>query len=373
MYRLIEALKLVMPPTSFHVVGTNGKGTVSTMLAAAYQAAGKRTGLFTSPHIEDFTERIQVDSQVISKNEVCAFARRLANLDLSPKPAFFELSFALALEHFASKQVELAIIEAGVGAKNDATINLKNVRALVITAIGRDHVDTLGPSLREIARDKAEAIRPGVPVITAAKGEALEVIAAVASGRRSPLFMDIPYSQLFSLPQFEALKTHDPVRWQNQRLAAAALRIAGNVSEDAIKTGISHPPLAARAEVFYVYGRKVILDGAHNPSAAQALQSQIKTPYVLVFGTRPNKLGEETLAVLEPAALKTFITQVDKRVSTLQKQGRTWVPEPVKALEQALAASLPEASVVIAGSLYLAGELRPFLRANHQEVYATQL
>lgn len=368
MRALIQALSLPMPPRSVHVVGTNGKGTVTAMIAAAYAAAGKRTGMFVSPHVEEFRERISVSHARIAEHEVTSFVQRVSRQSITPGPAFFELTFAMALEHFAKHNVELAVVEAGVGARSDATITLEGVQSTVITSIGRDHLDVLGPTLEEITHDKAEAVRPDIPVFTAERGEVLAVIAQVASSRRSPLFVDFPNSTLFRLPSaLDALRTLDPARWQNARLAAAALRIAGDVPEDAVLQGLLTAKLPARAETFFIEGRTVILDGAHNPSAARALRKMLKTPFVLLFGALPKKLGEETLAELEPHASRVFITQVDEQESALAHlPERMFEPDPSAALAKAVACAPEGTSVVIAGSLYLAGRLRPYLRIQHQ-------
>lgn len=364
MRKLREQLQLMMPPVTTHIVGSNGKGTVTAMIAAAYTASGRRTGRFVSPHVEDFGERIQVDHQPIAAAHVEAFISRVKALELNPNGSFFELCFALALEHFQREQVAVAAIEAGVGAKHDATIILDNVRCVVITNVTRDHLATLGPSVRDIARDKAEAIRPGIPTVTAATGEALEIIAEVASLRRSPLFIDLPRSPLFSLPEtLEVRREEDPVRWHNQRLAAAALRVIGEVDETAIQHGLEHARLPARAERFSYQGRPVLLDGAHNPSAAQALRRMLRQPFVLLFGALPKKLAEETLAELEPYALKTFLTQADHQPITLEPSPhRHVIDDPTQALHEALASCPQDAQLVITGSLYLAGQLRPLLR-----------
>lgn len=358
MRRLIDRLELYSPPNVVHVVGTNGKGSVTAMLAAAFEAAGIRTGRFISPHIEDFRERTTVDSAWITEAEVVEFVRKLPELD--PAPAFFELTLALALEHFAYKGVEAAVVEAGVGAKHDATRALKNVRAVVVTNVGRDHLDTLGPTLRDVAADKADAIRPGVPTLTGATGEALEVITEVAARRRSPLFFSTPQSPLFQLPA--ALAPRTPTTARNQRLAAATLRLQG-VPETAICQGLG-ATLPARAERFVIGGKEVLLDGAHNPDAARALLEHTRPPFVLVFGALPKKLGAETLAVLEPHAEGVILTNAASgETSALQRAGLAFVAEPGDALQQALARCPKGGQVVIAGSFYLAGQLRPRLLA----------
>jgi dihydrofolate synthase / folylpolyglutamate synthase len=362
MRKLMRALALEEPPQSFHVVGTTGKGTVSAMIDAACTAAGLKSGLFISPHVEDFRERIAIGGTQVSEAEVLDFVRKLAPLGL--EAAFFELAFALALERFARENVEVAAVEAGVGARRDATIVLDRVLCTVITNVGEDHLETLGPTLKDIARDKAGAIRPGVPVVTGAEGEALEVVREVAEARGSPLYIDAPDHPLFHV-SLEA----DAIRRGNARLAAAALRVSGlGMSEEAIQRGLNVPALPARRERFRLAGKTVILDGAHNSSAARALLATLAEPFVLVFGALARKSGEATLRELEPYALKTFITDVEGAATTLQGSERIYVPEPLPALEQALESAPEGIPVVIAGSFYLAGRLRPLLRARQQNL-----
>ena len=354
MRRFITQLGLVYPQNAVHVVGTNGKGSVTAMVAAGLQAAGVRTGRFISPHVTEFRERIAVDGRWISEPEVLAFVQGLPALE--PPPAFFELTLALALQHFAREKVEIAVTEAGVGARDDATRVLENVRAVVLTNVGRDHLDTLGPTLRDVALDKADAVRPGVPTLTAATGEALEIITAVAAERGSSLYALSVDDPLFALPA--ELETA-PAQTLNRRLAAATLRLRG-VSEDAVLTGLT-ATLPARAERFWVTGREVILDGAHNPDAARALLEHTRAPFTLLFGALPKKLGAETLNVLLPYAEHVILTDAAPgQTSALQRPGLTFIPEPEAALESALALTAP-GQVVIAGSFYLAGRLRRVL------------
>lgn len=360
---LLAALRLPMPDGAVHVVGTNGKGTVAAMMAEAYRAGGIPAGRFLSPHVESFRERIEVAGEPIPEHEVVAFVRAAAALRLEPRPAFFELTFAMALWHFARAGVRLAIVEAGVGARRDATILLENVRVVVLTQIARDHPDALGSSLQEVVEDKAEAIRPAVPVVTGATGAVLERIAAVASRRHSPLFLDLPSSALFAPPPAVG-EEGDPVRRGNARLAAAALRVLGDLPEEAIQAGLRAPPLPARRERFPIGERCVLLDGAHDPSAAQALADSLPGPYGLVFGCLPRKKGEETLAALERGATRVWVTRVDGAAPTVARTpSRVVVDDPREALALALAACPPGGLVVVAGSLHLAGELRPRLRA----------
>ena len=274
---------------------------------------------------------------------------------------------ALALSHFAKEHVGAAVLEAGVGARHDATIVLEDVRTVVITNVGRDHLDTLGPTPRDIAGDKAAAIRPGVPVVTAATGEALAVITQVAAERGSPLVTEASHPELFTLP--ETFTPRHPLHAQNMRLATAALRVDSRADEEALLCGLESAPLPGRMETFTLRRRRVILDGAHNPSAAGALRKLLPASFVLVFGSLPKKFGEETLAVLEPRALQTFVTQADAQKSAIQNSPkRHFIKDPVEALGAALDVCPPHACVVVTGSLYLAGRVRPYLAAHHQDV-----
>ncbi|MBS3933231.1 MAG: hypothetical protein KGZ35_02660 [Truepera sp.] len=360
MTRLIAALGLTPPPQSVQVVGTSGKGTVAAMLAATLQAGGWRVGRFLSPHVEEFTERIAVNGRAIPPEAVTAFVSHLQAQP--PSAAFFELTLALALTHFAQQAIDIAVIEAGVGARSDATIVLRPVACTVITTIGHDHLEVIGPTLRDVAWDKAAAIRPGVPVVTGATGVGLEVMLAAAQTHGSPLYRLDPDDPLFALPS--KLPPSDQIREQNQRLAAAASRLLGITSDTVLATGLALPPLPARRELFRVQGRTVLLDGAHNPTAAQALRATLERPYLLLFGALPRKDGEATLAVLEPFALATFITDVDGQASALSRlPSRTFIADPLAALSQALAHCPEDAVLVVTGSLYLAGQLRPWLRS----------
>ncbi len=354
---LLETLHLGSPPNGVHVVGTNGKGSVTQAVAAGLSAAGFRTGAFVSPHVEEFRERVTVDGLQVDEREVQTFVQTLR--PLQPGAAFFELCYALALHHFERERVEWAVVEAGVGAKNDATITLENVRAVVITNVSLEHQATLGETLRDIARDKAAAVRPGVPVVTAAQGEALAVVAEVAAERSSPLF-HLSSSPLFALPP-DLEQALYPFQQQNRRLAAATLRLL-NVAEDAVLVGLASQPPPGRREVFQLGGKTVIVDGGHNPAATRALRATLDAPYVLVFGALPKKQGAATLAELEPDALETFITHVEGQPNADLETGRRTVPEPLEALRQALDLCPENATVVVAGSLYLAGQVRPWLR-----------
>lgn len=364
MTALVQAFGLAMPTKSVHIVGSNGKGSTSAMIAAGLEAAGVRTGLFLSPHVEDFRERISVNGRLISEPEVLEQLRVWRRLELPLRPGFFEWCFALALEHFARQEVACVVVEAGIGAARDVTLILENVAVSVLTSVSLEHQELLGSSLAEIARDKAAAIRAGTPLVTAVSGEALEVVRAVAAERRSPLYVDDAQDALFSLPAKASFAY--PARLRNARLAAASLRLLG-APESAVAAGLASPPLPARREAFHVGDKTVLLDGAHNPSAHEALLESLPPGFTLLFGALPRKQGEDSLRVLGPQAAAVFVTDAGGQASILRAPGRSYVARPRDALEAALEQTPAGGTLLITGSFYLAGELRPLLRARASE------
>jgi dihydrofolate synthase/folylpolyglutamate synthase len=363
MTALIEALGLAVPPRTVHVVGTNGKGTVTAMTAAAASAAGVRSGRFISPHVEDFSERISVDGIPIGREEVVSFVERVRSMTLPLAPAFFELCLALALEHFGRKGVEFTAMEAGVGARRDATMAVGNTCAVAITPIALDHLETLGPGLEDIARDKSAAIRPGVPVASAHQpAEVLAVLESAAARQGTVLEVDRPDNRLFAPPDRLGHQP-DPVRLRNQRLACATVRLALAVPDDALLAGLEIAPLPGRGERFLIGDVEVLLDGAHDPAAGAALAERAGREYVLLFGSLRRKQGEDTLRALEPLARRAFLTSAGgEPISVAPSASRTLIEDPGEALQAALAACAPGSLLVIGGSLYLAGSLRPLLR-----------
>ncbi|MEX2502855.1 MAG: hypothetical protein WD336_10810, partial [Trueperaceae bacterium] len=203
MRTVLTRLELPPPPPVVHVVGTNGKGTVAARVAAGLTAAGERPLRFLSPHVERFEERIAVAGVEIRTDELLSGLQRAWSLDPPLDAAFFELTLALALRVAADRRATWAVLEAGVGAGGGggaATAAVGNVVAVVLTHVGADHLDQLGPTLLDVARDKAEAIRPGVPVVSGVRGEAAAVARRAAAERGSPLHLLDEDGPIFALP-----------------------------------------------------------------------------------------------------------------------------------------------------------------------------
>lgn len=358
---LLDRLSIPADVSAVHVVGTAGKGTVATMVAHGLAADGGPIGRFTSPHVEDFRERIWVDGEPVPVAEVVAFIDRIRAMEIHPAPAFFEISLALALQWFARRGVLLAVVEAGVGARADATAVLERVVLTVLTNVGLDHAATLGPTVAQIAHEKASAVRPGVPVVTGATGVARAVVAGRAAVARAPFHADPPGGPRFAVPE-HLVARDDPARRQNQRLAAAALRTLG-ATDAAVAVGVAAPRLPARRERFEIDGRTVLLDGAHNPWSSRALSLALPPEVVLVFGALERKDGRRTLRPLLPFARHLVITSAAPGEDPMSTEApHVAIPDPTDALRHALALAPLGGTVVVAGSLYLAGRVRPFLR-----------
>lgn len=393
---LLSDMAIPTPPLVVHVVGTNGKGTVTTMIAAGLTASGHRTGRFVSPHVESFQERIAVDGKPISRSEVRAFVanamRRASDRPFAPElqPAFFEWTLALALAAFARAEVTAAVLEAGVGGASDATRAVEPVNLVVLTNVDVDHVEAIGPTLEMIARDKAGAFRPGVPAVTGARPPALDGVRSEAERIGAPLTIapwaaedrstarpteagvtaaDHDARRLFALPGGVDLGTRG-TRAEDARLAAAAMRLLG-LDERAVAAGVMAPPLPARGERFTLRGRDIVLDGAHDPAAAGRLADEVGGGYVLLFGALKRKAGTDTLRALARGARHVVLTEAEvgegvvALPSEIAAHGAAIaevVLAPVDALMTAIERCPRGGRVVIAGSLYLAGRLRPWLR-----------
>jgi dihydrofolate synthase/folylpolyglutamate synthase len=336
-----------------HVLGTNGKGSVVAYLEAAFRARGLPYGAYTSPHLLDFRERIRTHLGQIPEREVVAFVEWAKEEAWGEPPGFFDLATALAFRHFKEVGVALAAVEAGVGGEKDATNALSRVALTVITNVGEDHLEALGGTLEAVAREKAEAIREGVPVVTGAKGVGLRVIREVARARGAPLYLLDPQDPLFALPAAPALRG----RFQegNARLAAAALRLLG-FAEEVIAKGIATAQNPGRLERFLLKGVEIYLDGAHNPPAASALAREFSA-YHLVFGAFPRKDVKGVLAHLLPKARSVRYTLAGEGAMGWEL-GAPFFPEPWEALLHAVERAKEDGLPVLAtGSLYLVGAL----------------
>jgi len=392
--------RLGMPQTRYrtlHIAGTNGKGSTAAMTAAILQAAGYRVGLYTSPHLVEFRERIRVNSEMITESRVAQLTEQLQTLcqpDLSP--TFFEYTTAMAFQYFADSGVDVAVVEVGLGGRFDAT-NVVTPMACAVTTISIDHQEYLGGTCSAIAFEKAGIIKPGVPVVVGRlEDEAWQTIKQVAGERQAPVFrLNTDFCtagerlQQFSYHglgmKYDGLSCALEGRHQLDN-AACALALLGAVApqgiavtDGAVRTGLRTVNWAGRLEV--VDRRpSLILDGAHNPAAAAALADflassdrfQPSRPVILVLGMMRDKDHRGFVTPLKSLVDEVVLTQADlPRSATAQELRASLVgllshPHVVPALSDGmvLASQLatPNGLVCVTGSLMLVGECKAWLR-----------
>ncbi|WP_395738270.1 bifunctional folylpolyglutamate synthase/dihydrofolate synthase [Prosthecobacter sp.] len=361
--RLLGQLGLPKTGQKFiHVAGTNGKGSTCADMHSILKAAGINAGLFTSPHLIHFGERIRDAERMITPEEIAAGVNRLRErvAGWEPHPTFFELTLALALEWFAQRGNPWVVLETGLGGRLDAT-NAITPEVSVITPIGWDHMEMLGDTLAKIAVEKAGIIKPGVPVVTMRQdAEVMDVIARAAEERGARLtVVDSPWDGKTGLAG-----PHQ--RW-NAAMAVAALKAAGFVlDDDVISRGLREVQWPAR----FQKAGGCIIDGAHNVDAARVLAQTWSEQFGeqkadIIFG---GVAGKDTAAVmreLAPISARWHFTGFDSPRALAAEalagiwQGLGCEPRPVTTharISDALQETKPNARVLIAGSLYLAGE-----------------
>ena len=395
--RISRLLKLLGDPQlkypAVHVAGTNGKGSTSAMLSSVLNEAGMRTGLYTSPHLVKFNERIQVSGRMITGPELCEAARIVkkaaARMPGSPI-TFFEFTTAMAFVHFSLKEVDIAVIETGMGGRFDAT-NTLLPEVSVITNVNVDHTQYLGSGLKEIAFEKSGIIKPGRPVVTGEiKKAPLSVIRKRAKESSSSLYVlnrdfsvqIAPSSLSYSGLELELnglrLGLSGPHQAMNAGLSLAAieaLRQRGfQIPVSAIRAGLRKAAWPGRFETI---SKKplVIIDGAHNPAGARTLANALKDlsykRLILVLGIMADKDID--------AILKELIPLCDEAIATEPRMERSaaaaMLAEKIRAFgkpalevrrvkdacKEAIQRAGKNDCVCVTGSLFTVGEARAFL------------
>jgi len=360
-----------------HVAGTNGKGSTCAMLESIYRATGLRVGLFTSPHLVSFRERVQVNRQLIPEIEVVRLVEELQPLlkqfPADHHPTFFEVVTVLALKYFTEQKCDLVIWETGLGGRLDAT-NIVTPLAGVITNIALDHQQWLGDTVEKIAAEKAGIIKPGVPVITAAdEPEVLAVIEKTAREKNAPLIKVAPSSRLPAAAGTAAL----PLPGDHQRLNAAlalavveALQSKIPASDPAIRAGLETVQWPGRMQLIQKPGgQKILLDGAHNVAGAKALRQALEqycggTRRTLVLGALQDKDWRQICETLAPLAARIYTVPVSsertadacKLAAACRAVNSTAEIVAGDSLREALGKTAGDDFVVVTGSLYLVGE-----------------
>jgi len=381
-----------------HVAGTNGKGSTAAALAAILQAAGYRTGLYTSPHLQRFNERVRVDGAEIGDAEVVRLTERLRAQCSELPITFFEFTTALALEHFRDCRVEVAVLETGLGGRLDAT-NAVLPELSLLTPIAFDHQQHLGADLEAIAREKAGIIKPGVPVLSAAQpAEVAAVLVGQAAASGSELlqagcdwqvtsrtdgfdFIGCGWQLQVDRPQLAGRHQH-----QNLALAlAAAAVLAGSgwpIDAQRSAEAVRQVRWAGRLE-WWPEIAGVLLDGAHNPAGVKALSDYLDDRQITgvhwIAGFKQDKAWSEMFNLLRPRLKAVYATvpPVDEavdpaRIVTVAAASgcaASRYATPRQALAAALQNRDPGEVVLVAGSLFLvaaAREALPMLSAETQ-------
>ncbi|MBL9114872.1 MAG: bifunctional folylpolyglutamate synthase/dihydrofolate synthase [Verrucomicrobiaceae bacterium] len=356
-----------------HVAGTNGKGSVCAFAHSILSAAGVNAGLFTSPHLIQFRERIRDSHGMIPHDDLVVILRevrqRVAEWD--PHPTFFELSLIVALKWFAQKKLEWVVLETGMGGRLDATNAIQSA-VTVITSISMDHQAALGNTLAAIAGEKAGIIKPGIPVITMKQNpQAMEVVSRTARERGAPMNIVTTPVRGYQL----GLAGHHQL-W-NAAMAVAAVKAAGfKLTETILNPGLKNVSWPARFQNLDGANR-MILDGAHNIDAAETLVRtwQHKFPgekATIVFGAAANKDVRAVVRALQPIAARWCFTDFDSpraanpaQVSEMHHAiyGDSFPSSVHENPKDALAeAAKHRQRVLITGSLYLAGEVLAQIR-----------
>ena len=387
--------RLGRPDTRYrilHIAGTNGKGSTAAMSAAMLQAAGHRVGLYTSPHLVEFSERIRVDGRMISEGDIGRLAevvQKAAEPDLSP--TFFECTTAMALQYFAEAQVDVAVLEVGLGGRFDAT-NVVTPVACAVTTIALDHQEYLGTTLSSVAYEKAGIIKPLVPVVVGRMpDEARGTIEQVAEERGAPLSRLGREFEVAGMP--ERFRFSGPTRRydnlvcslsgthqvDNCACALSLIEAAGerglDVGETAVRDGLRTVQWPGRLEVVD-RTPLVVLDGAHNPAAAAAIAEYMQafrrvnpeSRVILVLGMMRDKdhlgfakpfRGLVDQVVLTQAGLSRSAT-VDELYGTLHELWPSARTEAVLADALTLARRLARTQdlICVTGSLMLIGDVK---------------
>ena len=397
--RMVDLVDMLGDPQEdfpiIHVAGTKGKGSTASFMASALEQAGYSTGLYTSPHLVDFNERIQVNGKPISHSNLADLVDEIKpSVEKVPFITTFELTTALAFLYFSRKKVDAAVIEVGLGGRLDATNIVKPVVS-VITALSLDHTAVLGDTLALIAGEKAGIIKKGIPVVSShQKPEALQVIQKIASDRRSPLTLvgrDWLFAEINSSLDGQEFKIWQEGKYsrefetgmlgahqvQNAATAYAALQIANNnglkISEEAIQLGFKKTFWPGRFEIV----RKdppVILDSAHNLDSFIKLHQTLDEYFpgwevILIFGASEDKDVFSMISEIKPSLQKIIFTQsthpralapevLVARVEKLEIPNLVVSSVPVAFNKALTLAEEKKAVVLSAGSIFVTAEVR---------------
>jgi dihydrofolate synthase/folylpolyglutamate synthase len=382
---------------AIHIGGTNGKGSTAAMMASILQKEGYRMGLYTSPHLIRFTERIKVNGKEIEKEEVAELAgwmrERIEAAGITSPFTFFDFTTAMGLLYFKQKMVDLAILEVGLGGRLDST-NVIDPLLSIITNIAKDHEEYLGRSILKIAREKAGIIKKDRPLITAAtQPQVLRLFSKVCREKGAPYYRvgkefryvqneerHFDYEGLHRKLWGISLNLGGPHQIINATTALGAMEVLDDsgyrVSNDAMIEGLKEVEWPGRLEMVCSSPR-VVLDGAHNPAGALVLKESLGKEFqyrhlILLLGVMKDKDIKSILHLLAPLADHLILTRphYDRAASpallkkTLGGSGKKAeiVEDLEAAIEKGLSMTQDEDLLCIAGSLYTVGEARAYFR-----------
>jgi dihydrofolate synthase/folylpolyglutamate synthase len=380
---------------SVHVAGTNGKGSTSHMLASILQSSGYKTGLYTSPHLKDFSERIKINGQNVSEGFVIDFVNRIADAIQEIQPSFFEITAVMAFEYFAAEKIDIAVIETGLGGRLDAT-NVIDPEISVITNIGWDHKEILGNSLTDIASEKAGIIKANVPVVISERQQEVEsVFVAKAIEMNAPIQfasdqyrvqqVNKPgkfYYDAFRNEQLFMTQIRLPLEgiYQTQNLAGVLSIVDGlsskgfNITEQFIRDGlesvVTQTNLKGRWQKLSE-APLMICDTGHNVDGITQVVRQIRQQSVnhihFVLGVVKDKDINEVLAILPKEASYYFCqakipramdaTLLAEKANAVGLQGEV-VPDVNDAIRRALIFANENDLVFIGGSTFVVAEIQ---------------
>lgn len=378
---------------SIHIAGTKGKGSTAAMIESCLRAAGYRTGLYTSPHLIDFTERIRVDGQPIEESEFVGLVEKLKpHVAQVPEISTYELTTALGFMYFAEQSVDCAVVEVGLGGRLDAT-NVIHPLVSVISSLSYDHMHLLGDSLSDIAREKAGIIKPGIPVVLAPQqSEAEGVVREIAAQRQAPLVQlnrDWHYAGVQHDLDGQSLRVWDDQQvdqpqelWipllgyhqvQNAALAYTALQLARagglELEQAAIRLGMRSVRWPGRFDLIS-RDPPIVLDCAHNRDSALKLRLALDDyfpglPVTMVFGASSDKDVRGMFLELSPRISRLILTETDhpraekpEKLSQLADSFglQSEIITPVAAaMQHAMASSQDDRVIVATGSIFVVG------------------
>jgi dihydrofolate synthase/folylpolyglutamate synthase len=380
---------------AIHIGGTNGKGSTAAMIASILKREGYRVGLYTSPHLIRFTERMTLNGKEIEKEEVAELTewmrQKMETAGVTPPFTFFDFTTAMALLYFKQKMVDLAILEVGLGGRLDST-NVIDPLLSIITNIGKDHEEVLGKGILRIAREKAGIIKSGRPLITAAtQPEVLRHFAKVCKEKAAPIFR--VGKEFRYLPEGEESFSYEGLHrklWGlslnlrgrhqvvNATTALGAMEVLDDlgyrVSNEAMSEGLKEAEWPGRLEMVSS-SPKVLLDGAHNPDGALSLRESLQKDFqyrhlILLVGIMKDKDIPSILHALSPLADHIILTRpsTERAASpallkkTLGRNGTKAevIEDFKKAIEKGLSLAGSEDLLCITGSLYTVGEARSY-------------